>query len=146
MMWVEIALAVLLAFSAPLILLFARRRHLSNRGGVFDCGLRLRAKTPGSGWVLGLARYEGEDLEWYRSLSLSLKPFKKFRRTTTRVVGYRHPDQVEAVVLFDYSRIVRLVNTETDKVTELSMATDSMTGLLSWLEASPPSSEFDRPS
>lgn len=134
-------MVVLLLFALPLILLFARRRVLSNRGGVFDCGLRLRAKTPGSGWVLGLARYEGDDLEWYRSLSLRMKPFRRFRRATTRVVGHRSPDQVEAVVLFDYSRIVRLMNIETQKVTELSMAADSMTGLLSWLESSPPSGE-----
>ena len=129
---------LLLACLVPLIWLFARRRWLSRQGGIFDCGLKL----PQSGrWSLGVARYQGEDLEWFRALSLSLRPRVRFRRTLTTVLSQRNAEPGEIDVLYGTPRVVRLESTELvggQHSWELAMAPESTTGLLSWLEAAPP--------
>ena len=58
-------------------------------------------------------------------------------------VGQPHPDAGEAVDLLDEQRIVGLQGPRDD--VELAMAPDSLTGLLSWLEAAPPGMRY-RPS
>lgn len=135
---------LLLVILLPLVWLFARRRWLSSRGGVFDCGLRLRDRVPGGGWSLGLARYDGDVLEWYRVFSFTFRPRLELDRTTTTMVARRHPDQVEALVLFADHEVVRLhVETPDDpegRDWELAMAPGSVTGLMSWLEAAAPGS------
>lgn len=124
-------LAVLL-----LVLLAARRRWLSRSGGTFECSLRLRTSTPGAGWVLGVGRYHGGRLEWFRFFSLSVRPRETFPRSRVRVVDGRDPDPVEAVSLTAESRILALeVGPQTR---ELAMSEDSVVGLLAWLEAAPP--------
>ena len=47
----EIALAVVLLFVLPLVLLAVRRRWLARQGGTFECSLRLRDASPGTGWA-----------------------------------------------------------------------------------------------
>ena len=131
-----LVLAVLL-----LLLLAARRRWLSRIGGTFECSLRLRTTTAGAGWVLGVGRYHGGRLEWFRFFSFALRPRKSFPRNTVRVLDSREPDAVEAVSLYAGQRILTCELSAADGAPEnweLAMSTDSMTGLLSWLEASPP--------
>jgi uncharacterized protein DUF2550 len=129
-----LVLAVLL-----LLLLAARRRWLSRSGGTFECSLRLRTSTPGGGWVLGVGRYQGGRLEWFRFFSFAVRPRETFPRNQVRVVDTRDPDQVEAVSLSAESRILALeVGPQTR---ELAMSEDSVLGLLAWLEAAPPGIE-----
>ena len=126
-----LVLAVLL-----LALLAARRRWLSRSGGTFECSLRLRTAVPGAGWVLGVGRYNGGRLEWFRFFSFSVRPRQTFPRGRVRVVDTREPDPVEAVSLTAESRILALeVGPQTR---ELAMSQDSVVGLLAWLEAAPP--------
>lgn len=126
-----LVLAVLL-----LLLLAARRRWLSRSGGTFECSLRLRTTTPGAGWVLGVGRYHGGRLEWFRFFSFAVRPRETFPRNAVRVVDSRDPDAIEAVSLTTESRILALeVGPETR---ELAMSEDSVLGLLAWLEAAPP--------
>jgi hypothetical protein len=57
------------------------------------------------------------------------------------VVNSREPDPVEAVALYAGQRVVELVEhggPGSGRTWEIAMATDSLTGFLSWLEASPP--------
>lgn len=126
-----LVLAVLL-----LVLLAARRRWLSRSGGTFECSLRLRTAAPGAGWVLGVGRYNGGRLEWFRFFSFAVRPRETFPRGQVRVVDTRDPDPVEAVSLTAESRILALeVGPQTR---ELAMSQDSVLGLLAWLEAAPP--------
>lgn len=119
-----------------LLLLAARRRWLSRSGGTFECSLRLRTTTPGAGWVLGVGRYHGGRLEWFRFFSFAVRPRETFPRNRVRVVDSRDPDPVEAVALTAESRILALeVGPQTR---ELAMSEDSVLGLLAWLEAAPP--------
>lgn len=126
-----LVLAVLL-----LLMLAARRRWLSRRGGTFECSLRLRTGTPGAGWVLGVGRYNGGRLEWFRFFSFAVRPRETFPRGQVRVVESREPDPVEAVSLTSDSRVLTLELGPQTR--ELAMSEDSLLGLLAWLEAAPP--------
>ena len=126
-----LVLAVLL-----LLMLAARRRWLARSGGTFECSLRLRTTTPGAGWVLGVGRYHGGQLEWFRFFSFAVRPHETFPRNQVLVVDSRDPDAIEAVSLTTESRILALeVGPDTR---ELAMSEDSVLGLLAWLEAAPP--------
>jgi len=132
-----IAVVALVVVVLPLVWLVARRRWLARSGGLFDCSIRLNTTTPGAGWVLGVARYREDRLEWFRSFSLSLRPRLVFPRAETRAGGQRTPDQIESVLLLDDQRVLEL-DLSDGRGWEASMSTDALTGLLSWLEAAPP--------
>ena len=119
-----------------LLLLAARRRWLARGGGTFECSLRLRTTTPGAGWVLGVGRYNGGRLEWFRFFSFAVRPRETFPRGQVRVVESREPDPVEAVSLTSDSRVLALELGPQTR--ELAMSEDSLLGLLAWLEAAPP--------
>ena len=131
-------LAGLVAIS--LLLLAGRRRWLDRPGATFDCSLRLRMTTPGAGWVLGVGRYSEGILEWFRYFSYSLRPKMVFPRRNVRVLETRMPDPVEAVALNAGEKVLRLEMQDghSEEEWELAMSQDSLTGLLSWLEAAPP--------
>ncbi|MET1005007.1 MAG: DUF2550 domain-containing protein [Propionibacteriaceae bacterium] len=131
---------IVLLLLLPLILLAVRRRWLAREGGTFECSLRLRTSTPGAGWALGVARYNAENLEWFRFFSYSYRPRRTFVRNEVNVLDNREPDAVEAVSLYAGQRIVRLQTTSVSSVhvSDLAMSQESLTGLLSWLEAAPP--------
>lgn len=137
---VELLAALVLLLALGLVLLAVRRRLLAREGGTFECSLRLNTSTPGSGWTLGVGRYNEGLLEWFRFFSYSWRPRKAFSRRSVRVLETRDPDPVEAVALYAEQRIVRFEvgSSEEPEHWELAMSQDSLTGLLSWLEAAPP--------
>ncbi|MFT3862564.1 DUF2550 domain-containing protein [Micropruina sp.] len=120
--------------------LWLRRRWLSRAGATFSCSLRRRPSTPSSRWVLGVARYRDHELEWFPSFSLSLWPDLCFDRGEVRAGEQRLPTPAEAGLLLDSQRILGLDGPSGD--VELAMETDSLTGLLSWLEAAPPGMRY----
>lgn len=136
----ELVLALVLLLILPLAVLAMRRRFLARQGGTFECALRLGTATTRSGWVLGVARYNDEKLEWFRFFSYSPGPRKTFLRYDVSVMHDREPNPVEADSLYVGQRIVALqTSVEPDaQVWELAMSGESLTGLLSWLEAAPP--------
>ena len=136
----EVVLAcVLLMALVPVVWLVARRRWLSHSGWVFDCSLR-RSDTTSSSWMLGVARLNGELIEWYRVFSWSLRPKYVLRRGETQVSSTRVLDPDERALLFDQERVVVL---EGEGVSvELAMAPARMTAFLSWLEAAPPGAAY----
>ena len=137
---VDIVLAVVVVLVLPLVVLALRRRWLARQGGTFECSLRLRTSTPGAGWALGVARYNDEHFEWFRFFSYSFRPAESFLRNDLSIVDHRPPDEVEAVSLYAGQRVVRIAVTASPCVEEceLAMSSESLTGLLSWLEAAPP--------
>lgn len=144
---VEIAGALLLlAVVVPLVGLWVRRRWLSAKSGVFDCALRLRSTGSGSGWATGMARYEGDVLQWFRVFSFAWRPRIELHRDRTVALGRRAPEPAEAIVLFGDDQIVRLQVDDgvEGRVQELAMNPQSVTGLMSWLEAAPPGGETYR--
>lgn len=156
--WIGVLEAVgigIVAVVIALALLAVRRRWLGREGGTFECSARLRDTTRSGGWALGVARYNGEMLEWFRFFSYALRPRIALRRSEVRVLESRAPDPVEALALYEGQRVVRLGSRREHVPAggsappadgrgvdrdgwELAMDPDSLTGLLSWLEAAPP--------
>ena len=69
------------------VALIVRRRVLSRNGGTFEVSYRVRPERAGRGWLLGLGRYSGEELEWFRIFSLSPRPKRVWQRSTLAFVG-----------------------------------------------------------
>jgi len=136
----EVVGALVVLPALALVLLALRRRWLSRQGGTFECSMRLDSATPGSGWALGVGRYNEDLLEWFRYFSYSWRARKSFPRCEVRVLQTRDPDAVEAVSLYADQRVVRFEvgSAGQPEEWELAMSPDSLTGLLSWLEAAPP--------
>ena len=137
---IEIAIGlVVLCPVLFLSVLFIRRRWLSGRGGVFDCAMKVSG-TP-AGWALGMARYNGDRLEWYRVFSLSFRPKYALKRSETSWASQRTPEPEESMVLFTDHQVVALRGVDRrgrERIWELAMTPASVTGLMSWLEAAPP--------
>jgi hypothetical protein len=143
---VEVGIATVVLVVLAIALLAARRRWLARAGGAFECSARLRTSNPSGGWALGVARYNGEMLEWFRFFSYAFRPRLEMRRTEVQVVDSRAPDPIEALALYEGQRVVTLAGrgsaeagpAAAQRRWELAMDQDSLTGLLSWLEAAPP--------
>ncbi len=132
----ELVLACLIVVTlVPILGLVARRRWLASRGWVFECSLRMADTTPSS-WMLGVVRLNGEDLEWYRVFSASLRPRVVLRRGSThvRTTRFLYPD--ERALLVEQERVAVLEGG--GRTVELAMSPTRETALLSWLEAAPP--------
>ena len=130
-------LAALVAVSLlALGLLVIRRRVITRRGGTFDCSLRFGTGAYGKGWVLGIGRYSGERLEWYRVFSYAMRPRRVLSRRDLHVVERRDPHGAEVFSLLSGAVVVRCL--DGDGPVELAMSQDTLTGFLAWVESSPP--------
>jgi len=116
--------------------LVVRRRWISRNGGTFEFSVRVRSTRAGRGWILGVGRYSGDALEWFRVFSLAPRPRITFRRGELEYLGRREPGGVEAYSLYAGHVIVSCVTPSGD--VEVAMSPDALTGFLAWLEAAPP--------
>lgn len=135
-----LALLVLLVFGMA-----SRRRWLQRGGGTFDCSLReprrgTRSVGYGKGWVLGVARYDGDQLHWFRVFSVSPRPRHSLPRRAVAVRGRRVPRGPESFALLSGAVVVEL--DVAGRPLELGMGPDELTGLLAWLESAPPGQGF----
>lgn len=128
--------AVLLVVLLYGLALVVRRRLLSRHGGTFELSFRVRSEKAGRGWLLGLGRYSGETLEWFRIFSLSPRPKSTWARGTLAYVDRRDPEGAERMSLYPDHTVVQCRSP--DGELELAMAVSSLTGFQSWLEAGPP--------
>ena len=126
----------LLAISALCIALVVRRLLLRRGGAVLD--LCVRPRGADSHWVLGLARYSGDTLEWFRILGLSVRPSRSFRRDQIAVVDRRTPGRGEAANFVHGAVVLECVNNGARL--DLALPTTAMNGFQAWLEALPPGS------
>jgi hypothetical protein len=156
-------MALLLAL-AGLFAFGLRRRLLQRSGGTFDCNLRWNAPAPadgydeesagehpsaagggaggsrgpggGKGWAYGIARYNGDQIEWFRVFSYAPRPRRFLMRNRIEVLKRRHPEGEEELALLSDALILAC---SLDGVrVELAMSEDALTGFLAWLEAAPP--------
>ena len=117
-----------------LLAVVVRRRVLVRRVGTFDCSLRRAGH--GRRWVLGVARYEVDRLEWFRLFSFSVRPSCTYARGALHVVARREPTGAEALLVQPGSLLVECRHGGEDLT--MAMSRDAYTGLASWLESSPP--------
>jgi hypothetical protein len=119
-----------------------RRRLIQRSGGTFDCSLRWDAPGPdeedasGKGWGYGIARYNGDRVEWFRVFSYAPRPRRVLERAAIEVTGRRAPAGEEELALL--SDAVILGCRHRGASLELAMSEDALTGFLAWLEAAPP--------
>ena len=124
------------------IALVVRRRVLSRHGGTFELSHRLQLGEPGRGWLLGLGRYSGEQLEWFRIFTLSRRPKRSWTRSELTFDGAREPEGVERDVLYPDHVVVECQDLQGE--VELAMSRESLTGFQAWLEARPPGTDWSR--
>ena len=122
------------------IALVVRRRVVARDGGTFELSHRVRSSKAGRGWLLGVGRYSGERLEWFRIFSLSPRPKAAWPRDAMTYVGRRAPEGVEQMSLYP-GHVVIVCDTPDGEV-ELAMGADSLTGFQAWLEARPPGAQM----
>jgi Protein of unknown function (DUF2550) len=135
--WLADSAGVILALVLLYALcLLARRRWIARNGGTFEFSVRVRPARAGRGWVLGVGRYSGDVLEWFRVFSLSPRPKRGFRRGDLVFEGRREPVGAEHYSIYS-DHVIAQCTTPTGPL-EVAMSTDALTGFLAWLEAAPP--------
>lgn len=123
--------------------LVVRRRVLSRHGGTFELSHRMRpGDEPGRGWLLGLGRYSGEELEWFRIFSLAPRPKRSWSRASLAYEQAREPEGLERNVLYPDHVVVECETTSGP--VDLAMGRQSLTGFQAWLEARPPGTDWSR--
>ncbi|MET7699485.1 MULTISPECIES: DUF2550 domain-containing protein [unclassified Streptomyces] len=132
---------LVVAFVAVGLFVFGLRRRLIQRsGGTFDCSLRWDvpkdSDTNGKGWGYGVARYNGDRIEWYRVFSYAPRPRRVLERSAIEVAGRRAPEGEEELALLSDAIVLACLHRGTRL--ELAMSEDALTGFLAWLEAAPP--------
>ncbi|NPC98440.1 DUF2550 domain-containing protein [Nocardioides sp. zg-DK7169] len=128
---------LVLAYGLALVL---RRRFLSRDGGTFELSYRVRSDRPGRGWVLGLGRYSGERLEWFRIFSLSPRPKRSWDRSSLSYEVRRVAEGHEEMSLYPDHVIIGCASPAGQ--VELAMSVASLTGFQAWLEARPPGTDW----
>jgi hypothetical protein len=118
--------------------LAVRRLRLIRAGGVDVALRRVRASRPGStrGWNLGIGRYQGDQFVWYRVISLGGRANMVLSRRELEIIDRRAPGATEEYVVPVDATVLRC--RAHDRVVELAMTSDVLTGFSSWLEARPP--------
>lgn len=128
------ALVVLALVAVLLLILFAVRvRRLAYRIGSFECALRPAGRRD---WTSGIAVFGVGRVDWYRLVSLSLRPTRTFVREDLelRERVHRSPGGADQVTEIR----CRLRGEEVD----LAMRRESLAGLVSWLESAPPRGDY----
>ena len=136
MLTLDLLLGVVLVVVVPFLLVSARRRLLAREGGAIELSLRLKERRHGGGWVLGVGRYAGDDLQWFRVFSLSPRPRRTLSRRDLQVRSRREPKGPEALALLQGVEILEL-ESGTGSVA-IALDSSALTGFLAWLEARPP--------
>jgi len=145
-LWLELLDAAGLVVLLVLLygfLLVVRRRVLSRHGGTFELSHRLwPGDEPGRGWLLGLGRYSGDELEWFRIFTLAPRPKRSWNRARLTYDGAREPVGLERTVLYPDHLVVECAGSQGPF--ELAMSRESLTGFQSWLESRPPGTDWSR--
>lgn len=139
---IDAAGVLLLAIVLYGLALIVRRRVITHHGGTFELSHRVRPLGDGRGWVLGVGRYSGERLEWFRVFSLAPRPKRVWPRASLSYDGSREPLGAEQMSLYPDHVVIRC-QTRAGEV-ELAMSPASLTGFQSWLEARPPGTDWNR--
>jgi Protein of unknown function (DUF2550) len=127
-------LVVLALVAVLLLILFAVRvRRLAHRIGSFECALRPAGRRE---WTSGIAVFGVGRVDWYRLVSLSLRPDRTFARGDLEVRErvHRPPGGADQITEIRCG----LPGGEVD----LAMRRESLEGLVSWLESAPPRGDY----
>ena len=113
-----------------------RRFSLQRGGGTIELSLRLKAPGHGRGWVNGVGRFVGDELQWFRVFSLSPRPRRRYSRRDLKVLRTREPSGAEHRALLEGAVVMEC--RAAGRPVELAMSRSAVTGFLAWMEARPP--------
>lgn len=130
--WV-LTLIVLIVIAAA-IFGYRRRRILIIRGAIAMSVHRGRGLR--GGWVLGVARYSDEYLEWFRMTSFRAGPSLRIGRRETTIEERAEATAADADWMPPEPIVLRLSTPGGPQLVAVSKS--SMPGLLSWWESAPP--------
>jgi uncharacterized protein DUF2550 len=132
----EVLGGLLLLFGLVLGGFIVRRRLLGRNAATFDCSLRMESSSKSGGWMLGVARYEEDRLEWFRIFTLDPRPGKVLQRANLELLIGRQPTDDEVDSILPGSVVARCSYDQ--DVLELAMSESDYTGFTTWLESAPP--------
>lgn len=125
----------LIALFVLMVALFLLRRYLLARpAGAFDCSLRKDRPVPG-GWMLGVARYEPDRLDWFKVFDFSPRPGRTLARARLVVLETRKAKRGEGNV--GAGSLVVTCGYGAGEL-ELAMSEPDYNGFAAWLESAPP--------
>lgn len=132
--WLISILIVLVLLCGVILTLFVlRMRSLSRRVGSFESAMQFEGKDS---WVGGVAIFGAQYISWFPTMSLGRKPAVAFSRSRLVIEDVRVQDT-------DHGTLVLSV-THNGKHYKWGMSAQSKAGLVSWMEAAPPSEEPTR--
>jgi hypothetical protein len=137
----DVVVALVTVIVAMFAMLLLRQLILRRRGATVHCALRLGVGASAHRWHTGVARYTGEDFEWFRSLSLSYQPKHTFVRRSIEIGTRRFPRHAETILVPHGAAIINcavITRQGTHMDVELAMTEAATTGLLAWIESSAP--------
>jgi hypothetical protein len=131
-----VAAAVLAVLLLAVLSLAVRRRALQRLGGTVEVSLRLTSASPGAGWALGVGRFSGDELQWYRVFSLAPRPRRTLSRRDLSICRQRPAEGAERHALLDGAVVMECRSARGPVA--LAMDPSAVTGFMAWLEARPP--------
>jgi hypothetical protein len=132
----EIVGGLLLLFGLVVGAFVIRRRLLGRNAATFDCSLRRDRSRKSGGWMLGVARYEEDRLEWFRIFTLDPRPGQVLQRARLELIEGRQPTDEEVDSILPESVVARCSYDQ--EILELAMTESDYTGFTTWLESAPP--------
>ena len=128
---VVVAIVLVVLVGTALVGLMSRRRFLGRGGGTIECAVRT-----GRRWRLGVGRYVGDELRWYRIFGLFPVAEAVLSRRDLEIVTRGTPTDDERSMLGADAMIITCRSG--DGCTDLAMSRPALTGFLAWMEAAPP--------
>jgi hypothetical protein len=114
-----------------LSLLIARQRFMLRSVGGIAVAVR-----HGTRWQYGVARYLGEDLQWFRIWGVGTRPTRSLHRSELKVLSSRSATANDQAQLPADAVIVECE--DAGGPITLGLAESAYTGFVSWLESSAP--------
>jgi len=107
-----------------------RRMAIRRPGGAVECSLL----QDGDGrWRRGVAAYRTDQLYWFSSRGVGLRPDAAFDRRGMQLVARHDGDNADT----SQPVVVRFETGADGEPVWLAMSSDALTGMLAWLEAGP---------
>lgn len=137
---VEMIGFLVLAAVVLLVVFIIVRRAVLIRAGGFDVSWRCNPGANDRGWLLGQARYRGDELGLYRSFSPLPTPALTISRASLQLGAIRPPVGEEPELL--PPGVVIVPGSFGGTPLELALTEDALTALRAWVESRPPGSRL----
>jgi hypothetical protein len=125
-----ILIAAVLTPALYMAVLATRRMAIRRPGGAVECSLRQDGEER---WRRGVAAYRTDQLFWFSSYGVGLRPDAAFDRRALQLVSRHDGDGADA----GQTVVVRFETGADNDPVWLAMSKDALTGMLAWVEAGP---------